>query len=68
MTSAPVRTNWLMTRETLFSLPGMAEAETMTMSLARISSFLCSAKAMRERPLIGSPWLPVVMTVISLSS
>ena len=39
MTSAPVRTSWLMTRETLFSLPGMAEAETMTMSLARISSF-----------------------------
>ena len=53
-----------MTRETDFSLPGIGVAEMMTMSLSRISSLRCSANAMRERPDIGSPWLPVVTTVI----
>ena len=45
----------------------MGVAEIITMSLSFISSFLCSEKAMRVRPDMVSPWLPVVMTTISSS-
>ena len=67
MTSAPLLTSLFITRLTLFSLPGMGLAEIMTMSLGRMSSFLCSENAMRLRPLMGSPWEPVVSTTISRS-
>ena len=50
-----------MTRPTVTSLPGMAEAEMMTLSCGPMSICLCVEKAMRYSALISSPWLPVVM-------
>ena len=44
-----------MMRETMISLPGIGEAETITVSPSRICSLRCSLLAMRVRPLIGSP-------------
>ena len=43
-------------------------AEIITVSPCRICNLRCSLLAMRVRPLIGSPWLPVVSTTISSSS
>ena len=60
-TSAPLRNSSLMTRPTVTSLPGMAEAEMMTLSWGPMSICLWVEKAMRYRALISSPWLPVVM-------
>ena len=44
-------------------LPGIAEADMMTVSPFPMLS-LCVAVAMRKSPLMGSPWLPVVITQI----
>lgn len=55
-----------MTLEIVRSLPGIAEALMMTMSPLPMTS-LWEEEAMRARPLMGSPWLPVVMTQIWLS-
>lgn len=50
-----------MMRATLRSLPGMLDAEMITISpLPTLSRW--EALAMRNRPLMGSPWEPVVMT------
>ena len=55
-----------MTRLMVFSLPGMALAEMMTLSPGPTSTCRCWEKAMRYRALISSPWLPVVtMTCLS---
>lgn len=55
-----------MTRETVFSLPGMALAEMMTRSPGPTSICLCWENAMRYRADISSPCEPVVtMTCFS---
>ena len=67
MTFTPLRNSSLMTRPTVTSLPGMAEAEMMTLSPAPSSTCLWVEKAMRYRALISSPWEPVVtMTCLFL--
>ena len=44
-----------------FSLPGMVEAEMMTLSPGWMSTCRWVEKAMRLRADMVSPWLPVVM-------
>ena len=46
------------------SLPGMKREERITRSPGRIWICLWASRAMRARALRGSPWLPVVMTMV----
>ena len=55
------------TRYTSFSLPGMGEAEIMTVSFSPTVTNWLSPFAIRVNALIGSPWLPVDTTTISVS-
>ena len=57
----------LMTSETYRSFPGIGVDEMMTVSPALIPSLACSPDAMRTRPDMGSPWLPVVKIQTLLS-
>ena len=50
-----------MTRCTLGSLPGMAWADSTTMSSLLTLNSLCSWLAISASALIGSPWEPVQM-------
>ena len=50
-----------MTLPMAFSLPGMVEAETITLSPGWMSTWRWVEKAIRDRADMVSPWLPVVM-------
>ncbi len=52
-----------MVRATASSLPGMGEADRMTVSPGTIVMFRWSRLLIRVRPDIGSPWDPVVTTI-----
>ena len=54
-TCAPSFTNL-----SIVSLPGIGDAERITVSFGWIWICRCAPSAIRERPAIGSPWLPVV--------
>ena len=50
-----------MTRYTEFSLPGISEEASTTMSPGSIVTVRCDPTDMRDRAAIGSPWEPVAM-------
>gem|GEM_PF-4109062 len=51
-----------MTPKTASSLPGTSEEENSTVSPSERLTWRCSRRAMRDRPAIGSPCVPVVTT------